>query len=172
MNRAFAPGMRRCPMANPAIVANTTAGSRGVLRSGTPLGTCTWLDSAAHEGVDPPRVDIGHADSYPNLEHLLSIVERGASIEFDFLGMSFTPQERHGESRIILLLCELLARGHVERVLLSQDVCHDSQLTRYEGNGYTYLTRTFLPSLREAGVSAAEIDTMTIANPRCLLTID
>jgi phosphotriesterase-related protein len=123
------------------------------------------------EGADPGRVIIGHADSYPHLDHHLAIVERGASVEFDFLGMSFTAQERHGEARLIELLCELLARGHVERVLLSQDVCHDSQLSRYDGNGYTYLARIFLPRLREAGVSDAEIETMTVANPRRLLTI-
>ena len=124
------------------------------------------------EGADPTRVVIGHADSYPHLDHYLAIVERGASVEFDFLGMSFTPQERHGEGRVVERLCELLARGHVERVLLSQDVCHDAQLTRYGGNGYAYLAETFLPRLREAGVSEAEIETMTVANPRRLLTID
>jgi phosphotriesterase-related protein len=123
------------------------------------------------EGADPTRVVIGHADSYPELDHYLAIVGRGASVEFDFLGMSFTPQERHGEGRIVELLCELLARGHVERVLLSQDVCHNAQLRRYEGNGYTYLHEAFLPRLRAAGVSDAEIDTMTVANPRRLLTI-
>ena len=123
------------------------------------------------EGADPGRVVIGHADSYPHLDHYLAILERGASIEFDFLGMSFTPAERHGEGRIVELLCELLARGHVERVLLSQDVCHDSQLQRYGGNGYAYLARSFFPRLREAGVSDAEIETMTVANPRRLLTV-
>ena len=123
------------------------------------------------EGADPTRVVIGHADSYPHLDHYLSIVERGANVEFDFLGMSFSPAERHGEGRVVELLCDLLARGHVERVLLSQDVCHDSQLTRYGGNGYTYLARTFLPRLRAGGVSDAEIDTMTVSNPRRLLTI-
>ncbi len=123
------------------------------------------------EGADPTRVVIGHADSYPQLDYHLAIVERGASVEFDFLGMSFTPAERHGEAGAVALLCELLARGHAERILLSQDVCHDSQLTRYEGNGYTYLLRSFLPRLREAGVSPAEIETMTVANPRRLLTV-
>lgn len=122
------------------------------------------------EGVDPERVVIGHADSHPHLDHYLAIVERGASVEFDFLGMSFTPAERHGEGRIVELLCELLARGHVGRVLLSQDVCHDSQLLRYGGNGYAYLARSFFPRLREAGVSDPEIETMTVANPRRLLT--
>jgi phosphotriesterase-related protein len=123
------------------------------------------------EGVDPTRVVIGHADSYPVLDHYLAILERGASLEFDFLGMSFTPMERHGEGRVVELLCELLARGHVERLLLSLDVCHNAQLRRYEGNGYTYLQDAFLPRLRAAGVSGAEIETMTVANPRRILTI-
>jgi predicted metal-dependent phosphotriesterase family hydrolase len=124
------------------------------------------------EGADLSRVVIGHADSNPSVEYHLAIVERGASVEFDFLGMSFTPLERHGEGRIVESICELLARGHIERVLLSQDVCHDSQLVRYGGNGYTYLANTFLPRLREAGVSDDEIATITTANPRRLLTID
>jgi predicted metal-dependent phosphotriesterase family hydrolase len=123
------------------------------------------------EGADPTRVVIGHADSYPVLAHHLAIIERGASVEFDFLGMSFTASERLGEGRLVELLCELLSRGHADRILLSQDVCHDSQLRRYEGNGYTYLARTFLPRLRAAGVGDAEIETMTVVNPRRLLTV-
>ncbi len=75
-------------------------------------------------------------------------------------------------SRTVELLCQLLARGHTDRVFLSQDVCHDSQLTRYEGNGYDYLATTFLPRLRAAGVSDAEIETMTVTSPRRLLTIE
>jgi phosphotriesterase-related protein len=123
------------------------------------------------EGVDPGRVVIGHADSYPILDHYLSLISRGASIEFDFLGMSFTPQEQYGEGRIVDLLLELLHRGHADRVLLSHDVCHNSQLRHYEGNGYTYLSSTFLPRLRERGVGEAEIDQITRVNPGRLLTV-
>ena len=123
------------------------------------------------EGVDPGRVVIGHADSYPVLDHYLSLINRGASVEFDFLGMSFTPMEKHGETKVIDLLLELLHRGHADRVLLSHDVCHNSQLRHYEGNGYTYLSNTFLPRLRERGVSEAEIEQLTATNPRRILTI-
>ena len=123
------------------------------------------------EGADLSRVVVGHADSNPSLDYHLAIVERGASVEFDFLGMSFTALERHGEGRIVDILRELLSRGHAERILLSQDVCHDSQLRRYGGSGYTYLAETFLPRLRAAGVSDAEIRTITVDNPRRLLTI-
>jgi len=123
------------------------------------------------EGADLSRVVIGHADSYPRLDHYLAIVDRGASVEFDFLGMAFTPLERQGEPRIIELLGELVARGHAGRILLSQDVCHDSQLVHYGGHGYAYLAESFLPRLREAGVGHAVIEQITVANPRRLLTI-
>jgi phosphotriesterase-related protein len=136
----------------------------------SPVGLAE-LDVFEAEGADPSRVVIGHADSYPRLEHYLEIVRRGANLELDFLGMAFTPMERHGEPRIIDLVLELLSRGHADRVLLSQDVCHNSQLRHYDGNGYTYLQETFLPRLRERGVGDAEIEQMTVANPRRILTI-
>jgi phosphotriesterase-related protein len=156
------------------------AAARAARRTGLAITTHGVLSAVGldqlrifeEEGVDPARVVIGHADSYPVLAHHLAIVERGASVEFDFLGMPFSALERDGEPRVIELLCELLARGHAGRILLSQDVCNDAQLRRYGGNGYTYLTDTFLPRLREAGVSDDEIETMTVANPRRVLTID
>lgn len=123
------------------------------------------------EGVDPARVVIGHADTYPHLDHYLEITRRDASVEFDFLGMSFTPQERAGEPRIIELLLELMSRGHGDRILLSQDVCHNAQLVHYGGNGYVHLAETFLPRLRDRGASEAEITQLTVANPRRILTI-
>jgi phosphotriesterase-related protein len=129
------------------------------------------LDVLESEGADLTRVVVGHADSNPDPAYHLAIAERGATVEFDFIGMSFTPLERFGEGRLVENLCDLLAAGHVERVMLSQDVCHDSQLKRYGGNGYAYLAESFLPKLRAAGVSDTEIETMTVANPRRLLTI-
>jgi predicted metal-dependent phosphotriesterase family hydrolase len=136
----------------------------------SPIGL-QQLEILEEAGADPARVVIGHSDSYPILEHWLAIVERGASIECDFLGMSFTPMERRGEPRVIELILRLLERGHVERLLLSHDVCDNSQLTFYGGNGYTYLQETFLPRLRAAGVGEAEIRQITVDNPRRILSI-
>ena len=158
VHRAAAQAARRTGLAITTHAVQSTVG-------------LAQLDVFEAEGADLSRVVIGHADSNPSLDYHRAIVERGATVEFDFLGMSFTPLERHGEARIVDNLRELLAAGHVERVLLSQDVCHDSQLRRYGGNGYTYLADSFLPRLRAAGVSDAEIRTITVDNPRRLLTI-
>jgi phosphotriesterase-related protein len=168
------------PWISPSEERVHRAVARAARRTGMAISTHAVMSAVGldqlrifeEEGADLSRVVIGHADSYPVLEHYLEIARRGANVEFDFLGMAFTPTERHGEGRIVDLVCELVGRGHADRILLSQDVCHDSQLTRYEGNGYAYLAESFLPRLRDAGISAAEIETMTVANPRRLLTID
>ena len=166
------------PWVSPAEERVHRAAARAARRTGLAITTHAVLSDVGlaqlgifeEEGADPGRVVIGHADSYPILEHYLAIIERGANLEFDFLGMPWE-RERLGETRVVGLLSELLARGHGDRLFLSQDVCNDSQLRAFGGNGYTYLAETFLPRLRAAGVSDAEIETMTVTNPRRLLTI-
>jgi len=122
------------------------------------------------EGVDPARVVIGHADSYPMLDHYLAILDRGANLEFDFLGHRFGTEEA-AEPRLVQLMVELLERGYAPQLLLSQDVCHNSQLKANGGSGFTYLQQHFLPTLRTAAVGEGEIRQMTIDNPRRILTI-
>ena len=122
------------------------------------------LDLFEAEGADLSRAVVGHADSNPSFDYHLAIVERGATVEFDFLGMSFTPLERHGEGRIVD--SDLRAAGpRVERVLLSQDVCHDSQLKRYGGNGYSHTWPTVPAAAPRGRVSDDEIRTITVDNP-------
>jgi phosphotriesterase-related protein len=122
------------------------------------------------EGVDPARVVIGHADSYAVLDHYLALLERGANLEFDFIGHRFQTEESE-EPRLVELIVELLERGWASQLLLSQDVCHNSQLKARGGFGYTYLQQHFLPTLRTAAVGEGEIAQMTVDNPRRILTI-
>ena len=107
------------------------------------------------EGVDPGRVVIGHADSYPVLDHYLSLIAPGrvasSSTSWACRSRRWRSTARRGSSTCSSS-CSTAATA--DRILLSQDVCHNSQLRHYEGNGYTYLQTTFLPRLRERGVSA------------------
>ncbi len=155
------------------------AAARAALRTGASVTThavqsdvgLAQLAILEDEGLDPARIVIGHCDSHPRIEHWREIVRRGAHVEADFLGMSFTPLERAGEPRVVELISTLLNEGFEKQILLSQDVCHDSQLTSYGGNGYTYLQKSFLPSLAAAGVNAVTIKTITVENPARLLTL-
>jgi phosphotriesterase-related protein len=155
------------------------AAARAALRTGASVTThavqsdvgLAQLTILEDEGLDPARIVIGHCDSHPRIEHWREIVRRGAHVEADFLGMSFTPLERAGEPKDVELISTLLNEGFEKQILLSQDVCHDSQLASYGGNGYTYLQKSFLPRLVEAGVNAATIKTITVENPARLLTL-
>lgn len=155
------------------------AAARAALRTGASVTTHAVQSDVGlaqftileDEGLDPARIAIGHCDSHPRIEHWREIVRRGAHVEADFLGMSFTPLERAGEPKVVELISTLLNEGFEKQILLSQDVCHDSQLASYGGNGYTYLQKSFLPRLAAAGVDAATIKTITVENPARLLTL-
>ena len=47
------------------------------------------------EGVDPARVVIGHADSYPVLDHYLAILDRGANLEVRLHRAAIRRSRRH-----------------------------------------------------------------------------
>ncbi len=122
------------------------------------------------EGLDPGRVVIGHADSTPDLDHHLALLDRGANLCFDLLGRTDGAAQAR-EAQLVEIIVELLERGFSDRVMLSHDVFSDDQLKAYGGNGYAYVTQHFLPHLRTAAVGEGEIACMTIDNPRRLLTI-
>lgn len=123
------------------------------------------------EGVDPGRVVIGHADSMHDVDFYLEALGRGANLGFDFLGHRFGSEEAL-EPRLVETMVELLERGFGPQILLSQDVCHNSQLKANGGFGYVYLQQHFLPTLRTAAVGEGEIRQMTIDNPARILTLD
>jgi phosphotriesterase-related protein len=154
------------------------AAARAARRTGMAVTTHSVLSPVGlaqlrvlvEEGLDPARVVIGHADSYPDLEHWVAILEAGANLQLDFLGQRFGTEEA-AEPRLIEMLVELLERGYADQLLLSQDVCHNAQLKANGGFGYTYLQQHFLPRLRTAAVGEGEIARMTVENPRRVLTI-
>ena len=129
------------------------------------------LDMLVEEGVDSGRVVIGHVDSCPYLDYHTALLERGANIGFDLLGLRFGAVDEAMEPRIIDLLVQLIDLGFADRIFLSQSVALAMQLHAFGGNGYTYLQETFLLRLRERGVSPGAITQMTVANPRRILTL-
>jgi phosphotriesterase-related protein len=154
------------------------AAARAALATGMAISTHAVMSPVGlaqlrifeEEGVDPGRVVIGHADSYLDLDHYLAILERGANLEFDFLGHRFAVEEAQ-EPRLVEMIVELLERGFGSQILLSQDVCHNAQLKANGGFGYAYLQQHFLPTLRTAAVGEGEIRQMTIDNPARILAI-
>lgn len=166
------------PWVSPAEERVHRAAARAAVRTGMAITThgvqspvgLAQLRIFTEEGVDPARVVIGHADSYPNLDFYLEVLDAGANLQFDFLGHRFGVEEAL-EPRLVEILVELLERGYATQLLLSQDVCHNRQLKAYGGFGYVYLQQHFLPTLRTAAVGEGEIRTMTVENPARVLAV-
>ena len=87
------------------------------------------LQVFAEEGADLTRVAVGHCDSHPDLKYHQAILETGAFVEFDLV----RGQSEHDTAVQVRLLCELAARGHVGRLLISQDVCSPRAYTPAAG---------------------------------------
>jgi phosphotriesterase-related protein len=67
-------------------------------------------------------------------------------------------------------LRDLADAGYLGRVLLSQDVCLRSDYAAMGGPGYAYVVTTFADRLRAAGFDDADIATLTVDNPRRMLS--
>ena len=127
------------------------------------------LDILGEYGVPPDRVIIGHSDIYKDAEYHTALIKRGAYVQYDNIGSGYDGPR--GESDLINLITELIRRGHGERILLSHDTCWRSHLNHYGGHGFDYLSTTFLPKLKEKGVSDEAIHIMTVENPRRVLAV-
>lgn len=125
------------------------------------------LDILEGEGVDPEAIIVGHTDENPDIENLVTLVEREAWIQFDTIGKQhYIPDEARAD-----LVVELKDRGLLDSLLLSQDRNRKPNLRRYGGPGYSDLINRFLPMLRDRGISDDDIDTLMVKNPSRALRI-
>lgn len=149
------------------------AAARAQKRTGSPLFThasmypvgLAQLAILREEGVDPNRVVIGHCDTFLDAEYHAHLLQDGANIAFDTIGR----QHMNPDPRRAKLIVDLVRQGWGERLLLSSDRCHRSDLTAFGGVGYAYVFTTFFEQLRALGLTGADLDQLTISNPRRVL---
>lgn len=155
------------------------AAAQAQRRTGVAISTHAALGRAGHaqldvlekHGADLSRVVIGHCDAHwhadieIDLAYYLPILERGAFCEFDMIGWTMlAPDEARAER-----VAALVALGHEKRITLATDTCRLSQMHRNGGRGYDYLWTSFVPRLRERGVTSAQIASMLVDAPRAVL---
>lgn len=120
------------------------------------------LEILAESGFPPERFISIHAQAEADLELNLELARRGVWIEYDNLG--WDPAE---DEQTLQRIRRMAAEGLLDRVLLSHDMGWYDPAQPGGGNPrpFTYLTQTFLPRLRAAGFSAADLHQMTVTNP-------
>lgn len=117
------------------------------------------LDILKTHGVAPAAYIWVHAQGAAD-DALFAAADRGAWISLDGLN-------RNSLTRHLHLCRELKQRGHLGRLLLSHDAGWYDPAKPSGGafRGFELLFETFLPSLKENGFSAPELDRLTVANP-------
>jgi len=134
------------------------------------------LDLLEREGADLSRVVVGHLVSRPDtLPAARELAGRGCYLGFDLFGQERWPLMRdliHTPADVqVSSIKGFIHFGLLDRLLLSQNVCHVDLLTVNGGDGYAHLLMNVVPVLSRYQISQAEIRTILQDNPQRLLAI-
>jgi len=129
------------------------------------IATHTGIGIAAKEileildgvGVSPRKWIFVHAQNEEDIDLVAEIAEQGAWIELDGIG----PEKEQ------LHLEKLLEMGYEDRILLSQDAgwYRPGEEPGGAKKSFAFLIDSFLPKLRERGVTQGTIEKIMVANP-------
>ena len=159
--------------------------ARAHLRTGVPFGihvdpsdrqAMIVVRILLEEGVRPERMVMEHMDEQPDHDYHLAVAGTGVYLEFDTWGSEFYygPPYSVPEPRDIQraeCVKYLIDKGHLNQILLAQDVWLRQLMKKYGGEGYDSLLRYGVPRLKMAGVTQEQIDVMLVENPKRLLPI-
>jgi len=127
-------------------------------------------------GKSTERVVISHIDrTIFDEERLLRLADSGVTIEFDLFGQEasyygLSDIDMPNDATRLRLIRALIGHGHLDRVVISHDICYRTRLTAFGGHGYGHIFRNVVPMMRERGYDENEIDAILVRNPRRLLT--
>lgn len=161
-----------------AAVAQTETGA-GLLihpaRHGdSPLAA---LDAVRAAGGDVTRTIMSHVErTLFSTDEFRALADTGCYVEFDLFGQessyySLAPIDMPNDAIRVNYIIDLIERGHLEQILISQDICHKTNLHTYGGEGYTHILRHIIPLMRRKGLTEEQIHTITVTNPRQALAL-
>jgi phosphotriesterase-related protein len=177
----------KCAADEPGVTENIEKVHRAVaqasVRTGAPIMAHSrpanqtgfrQVEIFEEEGVDLSRVQIAHTGDTDDLDYIERLLEKGVLIGMDRYGLEiFLPFERRNAT-----VTALLERGYADRMFLSQDYCatldwypvevEEQLLAAGAAKGWS-MTLVFdevIPTLREAGMTDAQLETMMVENAR------
>jgi phosphotriesterase-related protein len=129
-------------------------------------------------GGNVERTILSHIDrTVFDEDRLLELAETGCVIEFDLFGQeqsfyAWADIDMPNDAMRLKLIRALIARGHLERIVISHDICYRTRMTSFGGHGYGHIFENVVPMMRLRGFSQSEIDALLISNPKRLLTFN
>jgi phosphotriesterase-related protein len=106
---------------------------------------------------------------------LLQVAETGCMLEFDMFGHEssyypLTERDMPSDGQRLDVIADLLSRGLVDQILISQDICTKHRLVRYGGHGYRHVVEHIAMRMRERRWSEDHVEKILVRNPARLLT--
>ena len=141
---------------------------------GSTLEVLSLLEEA---GADLRRTTMAHMErSGRSREVRLALLEKGLSIEYDFFGregyypLYLAQIDIPNDHQKIAEIMDLIGAGYIRQILVSQDIWNKQQRRIYGGWGYDHILRNAVPVMRAKGMTADQIRTIMVDNPRRLFT--
>lgn len=157
-------GLTECEAKVLRAAAAAGAATNAVIGSHTIRGRVVrdQLDILEEAGYSPERFIWIHTQAEPDFELHIEMTRRGAWIEYDAIG-----SDQMSDDFFLERIQRVLEAGFGDRLLLSHDRgWYDPALP---GGGtpkpFTYLSETFLPKLRQAGVDEPILGQLIGSNP-------
>jgi phosphotriesterase-related protein len=175
------------PGVNERVEKVHRAAARAALRTGVPVmahsrpasGTGPrQVEIFLEEGLQPDRIQIAHTGDTDDLDYIEGLLDKGVWIGMDRYGIDlFLPTPKRNAT-----VLELLNRGYAERMFLSQDFdipiangldwYPPEVIEQLQAAGaatdwsMTFLFESVIPTLKEEGMTDAQLDTMMVENPK------
>jgi len=120
------------------------------------------------EGVSPDKVILCHMCSVDS-ELRIWAADRGYYIEIDSFGNEYYTNAIAGiaprDPDRIKMVKELIGRGYLNQILLSNDIALKILLKKYGGWGYEHIKVNIKPFMLREGIPVKSLDTMIYYNP-------
>jgi phosphotriesterase-related protein len=175
------------PGVNERIEKVHRAAARASLRTGRPVMCHSrpasntgprQVEILLEEGVAPEKIQIAHTGDSDDLDYHERLLDTGVYIGLDRYGIDlFLPTPARNATTL-----ELLRRGHVDRLFLSQDfdvpiangldwfppeVIEQLQAAGAAADwSMTFLFESVIPTLKEGGMTDEQLQTMLVENPK------
>ncbi len=135
------------------------------------------LEILAKSGANISRVVIEHIDRTAySFDSMVEMAKTGCYLEFDCFSMEGYYPRRYGvfdvpnDAMRVNHIIRLIDRGFLNQIFISTDTCMKSRLVTYGGPGYAHIPENVIPWMRAKGMSEEIINTITVENPKRILT--
>ncbi len=149
--------------------------ARAALNTGAPLSIRYGADAlhdlgiVLEEGLRAGRVLVGDLDRADADGAALEVAKRGAFVGLDHAGLNDHPNYVNDAQRANLVM-ELVNAGHSHRIILSSNAIGVAKGLPEYHLPFSHVLSTFVPFLKQQGLSDEDAHRILVDNPRELLT--